>query len=121
MRHPYEADPPTDAHACERLLHRLLGADGLQHAVRELAAEQFPNPLRAGLTALGDDVRRAEFHGKPLAVFVPRHRDDALRARSLGGQHPAQPDGSVADDRHRRAWRDAGTQRRREGRWTSHR
>ena len=52
------------------------------------------------VAALGDDVGGAELEGQLLAGFVAAHRDDALGAELLGGEHAEEADGAVADDGH---------------------
>lgn len=42
-----------------------------------------------------------------VRAVSPAERDDALRAEPLGGEHPAQADGAVTDDRDGAARRDA--------------
>ena len=55
------------------------------------------------VAALGHDVGRAELAGELLAGLVAAHRDDALGAQLLGGEHAEQADRAVADDRDRLA------------------
>jgi len=99
MRDAHEPDVPTGARRVDRLHHRLLGADGLDDRVgAEPAGERF-DLCDSVVTALFDDVRRAELAGEGLAVGVPAERDDPLGAELLGGQDAQQPDGAVAHDR----------------------
>ena len=80
-----------------------LGADRLDHRVRAEPIGQLLDPRHAFVAALGHDVGRAELAGKLLPRLVSAHRDDALGAQLLRGQHRAQADRAVADDRDRLA------------------
>ncbi|GMA23368.1 hypothetical protein GCM10025864_11270 [Luteimicrobium album] len=96
-------------HRPEGLAHGLLGADALEGAVREIAAEEVADGRDAVVAALGDHVGRTELPGELGAVGVTAHGDDALRAEAGRGEDPAEPDRAVADDHNGRAGPDAGT------------
>ena len=98
MRDAHEPDVPTGAGRADRLHHRLLGADGLDDRVGTEPAGEVLDLRDSIVTALFDDVRRAELAGEGLAVGVPAERDDPLGAELLGGQDAQQPDGAVTDD-----------------------
>src|SRR4051812_48548410 len=52
--------------------------------------EQFADLGDAVVAAFCDDVRGAELAGDRLAVGVPGHGDDPLRAEALGGEHATE-------------------------------
>src|SRR5690554_267524 len=91
-----------------RLVHRLLRADTLEHAVGADPIEELADASDPLVATLRHDVGRAELAGDLLAVFVARHRDNSARAESLRGEHGAEPDGPVADDHDRLTGTDAG-------------
>ena len=93
-------------------LHRLLGSDGLDGAVRTQPAGQLLDASDALIAALLDDVGRAELAGQRLPVGVTAHRDDPRRAELLGGEDAEKTDRAVSDDRDRLA----GADLRRDGR-----
>src|SRR5215208_5284632 len=103
VEHAHEPDVTACPRGADGLHHRLLRADRLDDRVRPETVGELLDPFRALLAALGHDLGRAELPGEPLAGPVPAHRDDPLRAKLLGGEHREQPDGAVADDRHRLA------------------
>ena len=108
QRHADEADPAAGAHRGDRLAHRQLGADALQHAVGALVGQQVTQDRGAVLAALGDDVGGAEPGGDLLPVVVRGEGDHPVRAQADGGEHRAQPDRAVADHRDRAARPDPG-------------
>src|SRR4051794_27017933 len=111
MRHEQvlagEADVVADADVtdvaagpgrADGLHHGLLRADRLNDAVRAETAGDLLEPFDARVAAFGDDVGGAEVAGQLLAGLVAAHRDDALRAELLGGQHAAQAHSAVTHD-----------------------
>ena len=103
MGDPDEADVPAGAGGAHGLHHRFLAPDRLNHRVR---AESVRHRLDAGhalVAACGHDVGRAELPGELLPRLVPTHGDDALGAHLLGGDHRAEADRAVPDDRDRLA------------------
>lgn len=80
MGDPDVADVSAGTGCPDRLCHRLLGTDRLDHRLR---AEPVGELLDLGdplVTALFDDVGRAEVACEGLPVGVPGHRDDAVGA-----------------------------------------
>ena len=71
------------------------------------AVENLTHRCRAFLAALGDDLVGAELAGDPLAILVAGHGHDPGRAETLRSEHGGQADGTVADDSHGAAARDA--------------
>ena len=107
-----EFDPVRDADVAhvaaraggaDRLHHRLLRADALEHRVGADSLGQVLDAGHALVAALGHDVGRAEFAGELLPRLVTAHRDDPLGTHLLGGKHAEQADRAVTDDRDRRA------------------
>jgi hypothetical protein len=92
-----ETDVPTGTSGADRLQERLLGPDGFDHAVRPEPSGEFLDLPGSLIAAFGDDVCGAELAGQRLPVGMARHRDDALGTQLLGGQHPHQPNGAIAD------------------------
>ena len=92
------ADVPAGAGGADRLHHRLLRPDRLDHRVRAEPVGEFLDLRHAVVAALLDDVGRAELAGKLLARLVTAHGDDPVRAELLGGKHAEQPDRTVTDD-----------------------
>ena len=74
----------------DRLHHRLLGADRLDHRVRAEPVGEVRDPRDAVVPSLLDDVGRAELEGELLPIRVAAHRDDPLGAELPGGKHPEQ-------------------------------
>src|SRR5258708_38301330 len=64
----------------DRLHHRLLRTDTLQHRVHTDSIGQFLDSLHAFITALGHDVTPAEFARELLPRLVAAHRTDPLSA-----------------------------------------
>ena len=63
-------DHPTGTGGADRLVHRLLGADALEHAVGADPVEQLLHRGDSRVAALGDDVGRAELARQRLAGLV---------------------------------------------------
>ncbi len=76
------------------------------------AVGQLLHALDRLVAAFLDDVRRAELPGQRDPVLVVAEHDDPLGAEPLRGDHAAQADGAVADDRHGLAGPDLGGERR---------
>ena len=94
---------PARAGGTDRLHHRFLRADALQHRVGADALGQLLDARDAFVAALGHDVGRAELACELLPRLVAAHGDDPLRAHLLGGEHAEQADRAVADDHDRRS------------------
>ena len=94
---------PGDA---ERRLHRLVGADALEHGVRADSPGDLLDRRAALLAALGDDVGGAELAGDLLARLVPRHRDRPSRRPSP--TRPARRTGRPRRRRRRPPYRPRG-------------
>src|SRR5207253_4477692 len=103
-----EADVPTRARRPDRLHHRLLGTDRLDHRVRAESVRQLLDAGDTIVAALVHDVRRAELATELLSLWIATHENDALGAHLPGGNHCAEPNGPVANDDNRLAWRDGG-------------
>jgi hypothetical protein len=82
----------------DRLHHRFLRADALQHRVSAEAFGQFLNARDAFVTAFGDDVGGPKLTGELLPRIVSAHRDNAPRSHLFGREHAKKADGSVADN-----------------------
>src|SRR5665647_1725647 len=91
-----ELDPVRDADVAhgpsrpggtDRLHHRRLGADALQHRVSAYTVGQLLDAGHALVTTLGHDVGRAELAGELLPRFMAAHRDDSLSTHLLGRKH----------------------------------
>ena len=61
------ADIPAGPRGADRLHHRLLSADRLDHRVRAEAASEILDACHALVAALGDDLGGAELAGELLA------------------------------------------------------
>jgi hypothetical protein len=92
----------------DRLDHRLLRADALEHCVSADSVGQLLDAGNAVFAALSHDVGRAELAGQLLARLVAAHRDDALRTHLLGREHGEEADCAVTDDRDRHTGLDIG-------------
>ena len=116
---PTRPTAPPGADDAERRRHRLVVSDALEHRVRAETAGQLADALDGLVAALADDVRGAELARQRDAVGVAAEQDDLLGPETLRGDHPAQPDGAVADDGRDLARRDAGGDGARGGRCPS--
>src|SRR5215218_8638020 len=85
------ADVPAGTCRADRLPHRFLGADALEHRVGADSVRQLHDARDTVVAALGDDVGRAELAGEPLPRFVPTHRDDAVAPICLADSTPRRP------------------------------
>src|SRR5215207_7155082 len=99
LRNADTADRPTGARDTDRRLHRCAVTDALQHGMGALTTGELADTLDGLLTALRDDVGRAELAGERDAVRVTAEDDDLLGTEPLGGDDGAEADGPVADDR----------------------
>src|SRR4051812_20763141 len=97
VRHADVADVSSRPRGADGLHHRLRCANAFEYRVCADAFGQVLDPGHGLITALGHDVRRAEFARELLPGFVTAHRDDAPSAHLLCGQHTKQADGAVAD------------------------
>ena len=87
---------------------RLAVADAFEDGVGAEAAGELAHALDRLVAALADDVGRAELARERDAVGVAAQHDDLLGAEPAGGDHAAEADGAVADDRHDLAGADPG-------------
>src|SRR6266436_4988842 len=95
VRHAAVADVPTVAGSADRLHHRFLSADALEHRVSAESVGQLLYPGHALITALGHDVGRAKLTRELLPRIVTAHRDNTLGSHLLGGEHTEEPDRAV--------------------------
>src|SRR5690348_12240524 len=109
VRHADPSDSAAWADNSHRRVHCLLGSDTLQDRLRAEAARQLTHAFDAFLTPLADHVGRAKLLRKRDTLSMAAHDDDLLRAKPLGCYHSANADGTIADDRHRPARLDAGS------------
>ncbi len=87
------------ASGLDRLHHRLLRTDTLQHRVRTDSVGQLLDAGDALVTALGHDIGRAKLPGEFLPRLVMAHGDDPFGTHLLRGEHTQQADGAVTDNR----------------------
>src|SRR5947208_4192312 len=92
----------------DRLHHRLLRADTLQHGVGAESVGQLLDTGDARVTPLGDDVGRAELACEFRSGRVTAHRDDPPGAHLLRGEDREKTHRAVADDHGRHARLDVG-------------
>src|SRR2546422_10651755 len=83
VRDPDVAHVAATASGLDRLHHRLLRTDALQHRVRTDSIGQLLDSLHAFITAFGHDVGRAEFASELLPRLVAAHRNDPPGAHLL--------------------------------------
>jgi hypothetical protein len=83
-------------------------ADALEHRVRAEAVRQLADALDRLVTTLADNIRGAELSGERDPVRVTTEKDELLRSKPFGRNHPAQTDGAIADDRRGLAGTDVG-------------
>ena len=93
------AHVPAPPGRADRLHHRLLRADALQHRVGSDPLGQLLDAGDALVATLDDDVGRPELAGELLPRLVAAHGDDPLRPHLLRRQHRQQAHRTVADDR----------------------
>src|SRR4051812_43301275 len=74
VRHADIADRTARPRAPDRLHHRLLSADALEHRIGADAVRELLNPFNALVAALRDDVGRTELARELLAGLVAAHR-----------------------------------------------
>src|SRR5438128_3723536 len=92
----------------DRLHHRLLRADALQHGVGAESVGQLLDTGDARVTPLSDDVCRAEVACEFLSGRVTAHRDDPPGAHLFRGEDREKTHRAVADDHGRHARLDVG-------------
>ncbi len=94
-----DADHAAGLGDADRRGYRFLGSDAFERS-RDANPVGDPEDFCNGVvTALLDDVGRAELLGQRLPGGVAAEHDDARRAEFLGADDRAQADRSVADDR----------------------
>src|SRR5712691_9250898 len=99
MRHTDVAHVPTRAGGTNRLHHRFLGADALQHRVGADSIGQLLDAGHSLVTSLCDDVGRAELARQFLPRLVTAHGDYPFSTHLLSGEYTEEPDGAVTYDR----------------------
>src|SRR5439155_19055439 len=97
------ADVPTGSRGLNRLHHRLLCADTLEHRVSANSIGELLDASDSLIASLAYDVSGPELASQLLSGLVTTHRDDAPGAQLLGGQHAEETDGTIADDLDRRS------------------
>src|SRR5260221_14740764 len=100
MRHADVAHIASASRATDRLRHRLLSADTLEHRMSADAASHFHNASNTRITSLSHDVRRAKLTGDLLPRFMTTHCDDPLRTHLLCGEDSQKTDRAVTDYHH---------------------
>src|SRR5439155_17632859 len=85
------------ARGIDRLHHRLLRANTLQHRIGTDSIGQFLDARNTFITSLNHNVGRSKFACEFLARRVAAHCDDSLRAHLFRGEHAKQSDRAVAD------------------------
>ena len=101
LRHADTPDGATRPGDLERRNRRLFVADALEHGVDAKAIAHLLHALDHLLPTLADDVGGAEVLRQRNAIGVAAEDDDLLAAEPLRGDHAAEPDRAVADDRDR--------------------
>ena len=102
----------TRAGRLNRLHHRFLRADALQHRVRSDSLRQFLDSRHSLFSALGHNIRRAELAGKLLPRLVPAHGNDSLGPHLPAESTASKPDRAVAHDDYGHTWLDVSCIRR---------
>src|SRR2546425_174340 len=82
----------------DRLHHRFLGADALQHRVRTNSVGKLLYPVHTLITALRHDVSRAKLAGELLPRIATAHRDDPSCSHLTGGEHTKESHRAVTND-----------------------
>jgi hypothetical protein len=98
VRDSHIAYPPAWAGGLDRLRHRFLGTDALQHRVSTDAVGELLDAVDALVAAFGYDVSRAELASEPLPRFVAAHRDDPLGTFLLRREHTQETDRAITHD-----------------------
>ena len=96
--HADVADRSTRSRGVDRLHHRLLRADTLEHRIRADALGQLLDALDAFVAALGHNVGRAKFARQRLPRVVATHRDDPFGTHLFRRQHAEQANSSITHD-----------------------
>jgi len=112
VRGPDRADYGARASDSERRGHRLTRPHALEGGVHADAIGHRHDDLGRRITALGDDVGRAELASQRVARWVAGQRDDPPGAEAPGRDRRAQADGAIAHDGHRVARLHPGADRR---------
>src|SRR5712691_11517898 len=86
------------ARSTDRLHHRFLGADALQHRVRTDSVGEFLDPGHTIITALVHNVSRAKLAGELLPRITTAHRDDPSCSHLTGGEHTKESHRTVTND-----------------------
>jgi hypothetical protein len=93
-----EADVSARAGRVERLHHRLLCADSLDHGVRSEAVSERFDLGDTFVAAFFDYVGSAKLSCQALARLVSAHGDDPLSAELLRGEDRHQPHRAIANN-----------------------
>src|SRR2546423_3373708 len=102
VRHADVADRTARPRRLDRLPHRLLGPDTLQHRIGADTVRQLLDALDALVAALRHNVGRTKFARELLPRVVAAHRDDAFGTHLLRREHAEESDGTVTHDNNRR-------------------
>src|SRR5437879_3344708 len=103
MRNADIVDVATGPGGADRLHHRFMGADALQHRICAYTLRHVFNTSYALISAFRHDIGHAEFQSKLLSLFMTAHGDDSLRTLLFRGEDRQEADGSVAHDSNRHA------------------
>src|SRR5436853_2691072 len=87
VRHADVADRTARPGRLDRLHHRLLGPDTLQHGIGADTVRQLLDALDALVAALRHNVGRAKFARELLPRVMAAHRDDAFGTDLLHREH----------------------------------
>ena len=102
MRHADVAGRTARPGRFDRLHHRLLGPDTLQHRIGADTVRQLLDALDALVAALRHNVGRTKFARELLPRVVAAHRDDAFGTHLLRREHAEESHGTVTHDNNRR-------------------
>src|SRR5438552_4105769 len=108
LRDADSADGAAGAGDFDRRQLRLLEADALEHGVDAVAAGQFFDALDGFVAAFAYDIGGSELARERNPVGVAAEEDDLFGSEPPGGDHAAESDRAVADDRDSLAGRDLG-------------
>ena len=103
VRHADVTYVAARARGGDRLHHRLLGSDTLQHRIGADSVGQLLDARNTFIPSLSDNVGSTKFACELLARRVTAHRDDSLRTQLLRGEHAKQSDRTVTDHHNRGA------------------
>src|SRR5207302_185113 len=87
MRHADVTYVAARTRGSDRLHHRLLGSNTLQHRIGADSVGQLLDARNTFIPSLSDNVGSTKFACELLARRVTAHRDDSLRTHLLRGEH----------------------------------